>query len=200
MNRTPKPHHHIIILVACLSCIVSTCHHIRLHWGIYQPLFPEVILLLRQGERTSVFTLEKHLVILTWEGSGFQWMRLFQLLTTISIPYSRILEEKSWLCQRTFTFTFSFRDIMLKESNYVKSFFFSAVRNLYFLIWIIIILLCQSPEYIFGRPKKESMGKMGNSCLMRVYWVWGTFHSFHVTVILCGWHSYFHFMIEELET
>lgn len=127
-----------------------------------------------------MFTLEKHLVILTWEGSGFQWMRLFQLLTTISIPYSRILEEKSWLCQRTFTFISTF--IMLKESNYVKSFFFSTVRNLYFLIWIIIILLSQSPEYIFGGPKKESMGKMGNSCLMRIYWVWGTFRLlFHVT-------------------
>ena len=84
---TPKPHHHIIILVACFSCIVSTYHHIRLHWGIYHPLFTEVILLLRQGKRNSTFTLEKHLVILTWEGSGFQWMKLFQLLTTISIPF-----------------------------------------------------------------------------------------------------------------
>lgn len=50
---------------------------------------------------------------------------------------------------------------MLKESNRVKNFFFSAVRNLNFLIWIIGILLCQPTEYIFGGPKRKSMGREG---------------------------------------
>lgn len=51
---------------------------------------------------------------------SYMGMKIFQLLTTISITCSRILEKNGILFEITFTFMSSFRSLVLKESNDIE--------------------------------------------------------------------------------